>query len=87
MTTDASKSARNEAARPADIPWVFDMVHIFGEETFLVDYEFIVIRLTLYEWLTEDSYEKNLIADSGNIFATDNPFPTQKASTPPSRYI
>lgn len=28
-----------------------------------------------------------MIADSGNIFATDKPFPTQKASTPPSAYI
>ena len=27
------------------------------------------------------------MALSGNIFATDKPFPTQKARTPPSRYI
>ena len=36
---------------------------------------------------TEASYVKNLIADSGKIFATDNPLPTQKAAIPPSAYI
>ena len=30
---------------------------------------------------------KNLIADSGNIFATERPFPVQNAITPPSAYI
>ena len=37
--------------------------------------------------LTDDSYAKNFIADSGKIFATDRPFPVQKASRPPSAYI
>ena len=37
--------------------------------------------------LTEVSYEKNLIADSGKIFATDKPLPTQKPLTPPSLKI
>ena len=37
--------------------------------------------------LTDDSYEKNLIADSGRIFTTDRPFPVQNARTPPSAYI
>lgn len=36
---------------------------------------------------TVDSYVKNLIADSGNILATDRPLPVQKAKTPPSAYI
>jgi len=30
---------------------------------------------------------KNLIADSGKIFATDKPFPVQKESRPPSAYM
>jgi hypothetical protein len=33
------------------------------------------------------SYAKNLIADSGIIFATERPFPVQKANMPPSAYI
>lgn len=37
--------------------------------------------------LTDDSYVKNLIADSGKIFATDRPFPVQKESRPPSAYM
>ena len=36
---------------------------------------------------TEDSYERNLIADSGRIFATDSPFPIQNPRTPFSTYI
>lgn len=36
---------------------------------------------------TDVSYEKNLIADSGKIFATDSPFPTQNPRIPPSLYI
>ena len=39
------------------------------------------------EECTEVSYEKNLMADSGNIFTTDSPFPTQNARIPPSMYV
>jgi len=38
--------------------------------------------------LTEDSYAKNLMADSGKILATERPLPVQNARTPPpSEYI
>lgn len=36
---------------------------------------------------TEDSYAKNLMADSGKILATDRPLPVQKARIPPSAYM
>jgi hypothetical protein len=93
LARDASDASRQEATRPADIADIFHLVYILGEEEFLWTKnplsERVLARAATGDGTgrTEASYVKNLIADSGKIFTTDNPLPTQKAATPPSAYI
>jgi hypothetical protein len=92
LARDTTKASRQEAARSADFADIFHVVNILSEEAFLPT-KILFFRTRsravtgMREGHTEASYVKNLIADSGKIFATDNPLPTQKAATPPSAYI
>lgn len=87
MARDAAETSRHEAARSADIPDIFHIVNVMSEEAFLGANSSSKRVAGMRERHTADSYVKNLIADSGNIFVTDNPLPTQKAAIPPSAYI
>jgi len=87
LTADPSNSTRKKSTEAANIPRVFYLVHILGKCAFL----YILLAVCPFtqegKKHTDDSYEKNLMADSGNILATDSPLPVQKPSNPPSAYI
>jgi hypothetical protein len=91
LACDTTEASRQEAARSADFADIFHVVDILSEEEFLRTKTLFRARSRtvtgIRERHTEASYVKNLIADSGKIFATDSPLPTQKAAIPPSAYI
>jgi hypothetical protein len=87
LTCDTADTTRHEPAEPADLASILDMVPVHGKRSFLRSSLASKIRSQEGEHLTEDSYDKNLMADSGRIFATDNPFPIQNPRIPFSTYI
>jgi hypothetical protein len=91
LACDTTEASRHEAARSADFADIFHVVNITSKEAFLRTRFLFRAHsravIGMREGHTDASYVKNLIADSGKIFATDNPLPTQKAAIPPSAYI
>ena len=87
LTRDTTDTTRHEPAEPADLTNILNVVPVLCEHPFLLPCLVSTVRVRGGEHLTEDSYDRNLMADSGRIFATDSPFPIQKPSTPFSTYI
>jgi hypothetical protein len=87
LTCDATDATRHEPAESADITTILDVIPVRGEHSFLSSELGLKIQLQEWRHITEDSYERNLIADSGRIFTTDNPFPIQNPRIPFSTYM
>lgn len=87
LTCDTPDTTRHEPAKSADLTSVLDVVPVRGKHPFLRSWLASELRLREQVRLTEDSYDRNLMADSGRIFATDSPFPIQNPRIPFSTYI
>ena len=87
LTCDTPDTTRHEPAEPADLASVLNVVPVRGKHPFLRSRLTSELRFREQDHLTEDSYDKNLMADSGRIFATDSPLPIQNPRTPFSTYI